>query len=128
MVGLLNAPKNTKLYDRLEAENRIVSEPTGSNTDLSLNFIPRMNPHELLEGYKRIIHEIYTTKPYYKRLRRLLLNYRPYNVRPARINFATLRAFLKSIFIIGVIKGLNPQGNIRPRRQRNLISLKSTTG
>ena len=103
MVGLLNAPKNTKLYDRLDAENRIVSEPTGSNTDLSLNFIPRMNPHELLEGYKRIIHEIYTTKPYYKRLRRLLLNYRPYNVRPLRINFATLRAFLKSIFIIGVI-------------------------
>ena len=79
MVGLLNAPKNTKLYDRLEAENRIVSEPTGSNTDLSLNFIPRMNPHELIAGYKRIIQEIYTTKPYYKRLRRLLLNYRPYN-------------------------------------------------
>lgn len=103
MVGLLNAPKNTKLYDRLEAENRIVSEPTGSNTDLSLNFIPRMNTHELLEGYKRIIHEIYTTKPYYKRLRRLLLNYRPYNARPARINFATLRAFLKSIFIIGMV-------------------------
>ncbi len=103
MVGLLNAPKNTKLYDRLEAENRIVSEPTGSNTDLSLNFIPVMNPHELLEGYKRIIHEIYTTKPYYKRLRRLLLNYRPYNARPVRMNFATLRAFLKSIFIIGMV-------------------------
>jgi radical SAM superfamily enzyme YgiQ (UPF0313 family) len=102
MVGLLNAPKNTKLYDRLEAEDRIVSEPTGSNTDLSLNFIPRMNPHELIAGYKRIIQEIYTTKPYYKRLRRLLLNYKPYNARPVRINLATLRAFIKSIFIIGM--------------------------
>jgi radical SAM superfamily enzyme YgiQ (UPF0313 family) len=103
MVGLLNAPKNTKLYDRLEAEDRIVSEPTGSNTDLSLNFIPRMNPHELIAGYKRIIREIYTTKPYYKRLRRLLLNYRPYNARPVRINIATIKAFVKSIFIIGVV-------------------------
>jgi radical SAM superfamily enzyme YgiQ (UPF0313 family) len=103
MVGLLNAPKNTKLYDRLEAENRIINEPTGNNTDLSLNFIPRMNPLELIAGYNRIIREIYTTKPYYKRLRRLLLNYRPYNARPVRINLATLRAFIKSIFIIGVV-------------------------
>jgi radical SAM superfamily enzyme YgiQ (UPF0313 family) len=61
MVGLLNAPKNTKLYDRLQAEDRIISEPTGNNTDLSLNFVPRMNPHELIAGYKRIIREIYTT-------------------------------------------------------------------
>jgi len=103
MVGLLNAPKNTKLYDRLEAENRIINEPTGNNTDLSLNYIPRMNPHELIAGYRRIIREIYTTKPYYKRLRRLLLNYRPYNARPVRINIATLKAFVKSIFIIGVV-------------------------
>lgn len=103
MVGLLNAPKHTKLYDRLEAENRIISEPTGNNTDLSLNFIPRMNSHELIAGYKRIINEIYTTKPYYKRLRRLLLNYRPYKARPVRINLATIRAFLKSLFIIGVV-------------------------
>jgi radical SAM superfamily enzyme YgiQ (UPF0313 family) len=102
MVGLLNAPKNTKLYDRLEAEDRIISELTGSNTDLSLNFIPRMNSHELIAGYKRIIKEIYTTKPYYQRLRKLLLNYRPYSTRPVRINLATLRAFMKSIFIIGV--------------------------
>jgi hypothetical protein len=62
-----------------------------------------MNPHELIEGYKRIIKEIYTTKPYYTRLRRLLLNYRPLNTRPVRINLATIRAFVKSIFIIGVV-------------------------
>lgn len=103
MVGLLNAPKNTKLYDRLEAENRIINEPTGNNTDLSLNFIPRMNPHDLIEGYKKIIREIYATKPYYTRLRRLLLNYRPNKVRPARINIDMLQAFVKSIFIIGVV-------------------------
>ena len=29
MVGLLNAPKNTKLYKRLEAENRLTTEATG---------------------------------------------------------------------------------------------------
>ena len=30
----------------------------------------------LLEGYKKIIRNIYTTKPYYKRIRQLLLNYK----------------------------------------------------
>ncbi len=103
MVGLLNAPKNTRLYDRLEAENRLTVEASGNNTDLSMNFIPRMNYQELIEGYKKIIRDIYTTKPYYKRIRRLLLNYKPCYTKPAKINITDLRAFLKSIFIIGVI-------------------------
>ena len=103
MVGLLNAPKNTRLYERLEAENRLTTEATGNNTDLSMNFIPKMNHIELLKGYKNIIHNIYTTKPYYKRIRQLLLNYnRPYN-RQTKINFSLLSAFFKSVFIIGLL-------------------------
>ena len=103
MVGLLNAPKNTQLYDRLKAEDRLTSITSGNNTDLSMNFVPRMNYNDLIVGYKKIIRDIYTTKPYYKRIRRLLLNYKPRNTKPASINFATLIAFFKSIFIIGVI-------------------------
>ncbi len=103
MVGLLNAPKNTRLYERLEAENRLTNDATGSNTDLSMNFIPRMNYPELIEGYKRIIRNIYTTKPYYKRIRRLLLNYEPRFKKPVKINFVAMKAFIKSIFIIGMI-------------------------
>jgi radical SAM superfamily enzyme YgiQ (UPF0313 family) len=103
MVGLLNAPKNTQLYDRLEAENRLTTEATGSNTDLTMNFIPRMYKPDLIAGYQKIIHDIYTPKPYYQRVRRLLLNYKPYNIKPVNINFVTLNAFFKSILIIGVI-------------------------
>ncbi len=103
MVGLLNAPKNTKLYDRMKSENRLISASSGNNTDLSMNFIPRMNSSELIAGYKKIIHDIYTTKPYYKRIRKLLLNYKPRISKPFSINFVTLRAFVRSIIIIGVI-------------------------
>src|SRR5665811_2356930 len=53
MVGLLNAPKNTKLYHQLEAENRLTTEATGNNTDSSMNFIPKMDYNELQEGYKK---------------------------------------------------------------------------
>jgi len=75
MVGLLNAPKNTKLYEQLKAENRITTEATGNNTDFSMNFIPKMDYNDLLEGYKKIIHHIYSPRPYYERVRQLLLNY-----------------------------------------------------
>jgi radical SAM superfamily enzyme YgiQ (UPF0313 family) len=103
MVGLLNAPKNTKLYKRLEAENRLTSESNGNNTDYSMNFIPKMNYQELLDGYKKIIQNIYSTKPYYKRVRQFLLNYRRLHTGSKAIKFSFLRAFFKSIFVIGII-------------------------
>jgi len=103
MVGLLNAPKNTKLYEQLKSENRLTTEATGNNTDYSMNFIPKMNQSELLKGYKKIIHNIYATKPYYKRIRQLLLNYNRVNYRQTKINFSLLSAFFKSVFIIGFL-------------------------
>ena len=103
MVGLLNAPKNTRLYKRLEAENRLTIDASGNNTDFSMNFVPVMNSHELVQGYKHIIHNIYTTKPYYKRIRRLLLNYKPRKYNTAKIDSVALIGFLKSMFIIGII-------------------------
>jgi hypothetical protein len=103
MVGLLNAPKKTKLYHRLESENRIVSEASGNNTDLYLNYIPMMNPEELIAGYKKIIDSIYTTEPYYQRIRQLLLNYNPKPNRSAVIGAAACWVFLKSFFVLGVV-------------------------
>ncbi len=103
MVGLLNAPKNTQLYHRLKAENRLTAEPTGSNTDFSMNFIPKMNATELLEGYRTIIKNIYSSKPYYKRVRQFFLNYKRNHVRKKSIKFAYLKGFIKSIIIIGIV-------------------------
>ena len=103
MVGLLNAPKNTRLFQRLKSENRLTTEATGSNTDLSMNFVPTMNINDLLEGYKKIIRNIYSTKPYYKRVRRLLLNYNRQNNKQIRINTTLVKAFLKSVLIIGFL-------------------------
>ncbi|MCX6256969.1 MAG: DUF4070 domain-containing protein [Bacteroidia bacterium] len=102
MVGLLNAPKNTRLYQRLESENRLMDDATGDNTDFSMNFIPKMNSQELLKGYKTIIQNIYTTKPYYKRIRRFLLNYRNKQIRHEKIEFSQVLSFIKIIIIIGI--------------------------
>jgi radical SAM superfamily enzyme YgiQ (UPF0313 family) len=103
MVGLLNAPKNTKLYHRLKAENRLTTEATGNNTDSSMNFVPKMNAQDLLEGYKKIIQNIYATRPYYIRIRKLLLNYKRFHGKQMKIEFSQLSAFFKSVIIIGIL-------------------------
>ena len=102
MVGLLNAPKNTRLYDRMNAENRLISGYSGNNTDFSMNFIPKMNQLVLLEGYKSVIRSIYEAKPYYKRIRQFLLNYKRPHSKQVRFEFTFVTAFIKSILIIGI--------------------------
>ncbi len=102
MVGLLNAPKNTKLYERLKAENRLTTEATGSNTDYSMNFIPKMDAEELQKGYKSIIENIYSVKPYYTRMRQFLVNYKQAHRRPIKIERHYFKAFIKSLLIIGI--------------------------
>ena len=104
MVGLLNAPKNTQLYQRLKGENRLTVDPTGSNTDMTMNFTPKMNYPELIVGYKKIIHGIYSAKPYYQRLRQFMLNYKPKPKKHKKLEFRYIKAFVKSLFIIGIIK------------------------
>src|SRR6266568_3349385 len=67
MVGLLNALPDTQLWRRLEKEGRLLKESDGNNTNCSLNFIPRMDPARLIEGYKSIMQTIYSPAEYYQR-------------------------------------------------------------
>jgi radical SAM superfamily enzyme YgiQ (UPF0313 family) len=67
MVGLLNALPDTQLWRRLEREGRLLGDSTGNNTSLSLNFVPKMDPTRLIEGYKQIVQTIYSPREYYQR-------------------------------------------------------------
>ena len=67
MVGLLSALPNTQLWRRLKAEGRLLKESLGSNTLLDLNFIPTMDPQELIQGYRRILETIYSPREYFER-------------------------------------------------------------
>lgn len=67
MVGLLNALPDTQLWRRLEREGRLLAEGDGNNTNCSLNFVPKMDPARLVEGYKSIMRTIYSPAEYYQR-------------------------------------------------------------
>jgi radical SAM superfamily enzyme YgiQ (UPF0313 family) len=103
MVGLLNAPKKTRLYERLENEGRITNDWSGDNTNYSLNFIPKMNLQDLMNGYQKIIQGVYSAKAYYQRVMSFLKKYNPPMKEQKNISFIKLIALFKSMMIIGVI-------------------------
>jgi hypothetical protein len=103
MVGLLNALKDTKLYHRLKKENRMLNNSTGDNTDFSMNFIPKMNPQVLMDGYKRIITHIYAPVNYYERIKTFLKTFKPSKLHATQFRFSLILAFLRSVVRLGII-------------------------
>lgn len=102
MVGLLNAPRGTRLYGRLLKEGRITGSFSGNNTDMTLNFKPKMDYDFLMQGYRKIVDTIYSPVYYYERVVKFLREYRPVAKGMFRIKLCDIRAFLKSIFVLGI--------------------------
>jgi radical SAM superfamily enzyme YgiQ (UPF0313 family) len=103
MVGLLNAPKGTKLHKRMQKEKRLLNDFTGSNTDFSINFIPKMDPEILLNGYKKILNTIYSPKYYYERILIFLKDFEPGKNKIFHCNFSYVKALFKSILKLGIM-------------------------
>ncbi len=102
MVGLLNAPKGTKLYQRMAKEGRLVEGFSGNNTDFTMNFIPKMDRGMLIKGYNRIVDTIYSPKKYYERVQVFLKEYNPVKTGAVRVNFTHIMAFVKSVIRLGI--------------------------
>ena len=102
MVGLLQAIPGTRLYERLTNENRIRGDSSGDNVDGSMNFIPVMNPDLLMEGYRKLIHNLYTPRMYYRRIKTFLREYPPPQF-PEKWDLSKIRAFFYSVFQLGIL-------------------------
>jgi radical SAM superfamily enzyme YgiQ (UPF0313 family) len=103
MVGLLNAPRGTKLEKRLFEEGRMLNDFTGNNTDFTINFIPRMDSEILSEGYKSILKTIYSPKYFYERVMRFMKDFEPKKKKVFHLNPNYILALFRSIFKLGVI-------------------------
>jgi len=102
MVGLLNAPPGTKLYQRLKGEHRLLGEASCDNTDCSINFVPRMNYDTLIKGYQRVVSTIYSPKQYYERVKTFLAEYKPSPKKAFRPEFGHVIAFFRSVWVLGL--------------------------
>jgi radical SAM superfamily enzyme YgiQ (UPF0313 family) len=101
MVGLLQAMPGTQLFRRLHKEGRILNDGGGNNTDCALNFIPRMDPTRLVEGYRSVLRQIYSSEAYYERVKLLLSRSKPSG--HGHLSYANVRALFRSIVRQGVI-------------------------
>jgi radical SAM superfamily enzyme YgiQ (UPF0313 family) len=103
MVGLLNAPRGTNLFKRLDKEGRLLDEFSGDNTGLAINFIPKMDKKKLMKGYNKIISSIYLPEHYYKRVKANLQKNIPKHKKKFSIRFCDIKALFKSIIRLGIL-------------------------
>jgi radical SAM superfamily enzyme YgiQ (UPF0313 family) len=102
MVGLLNAPPGTRLYERMKKEGRLIGLVSGDNLDGTTNILPKMGLDALSEGYKNLMNQIYSPKYYYKRALTFLREYKNPKIR-VPLDFQRLLGFLRSGIHIGVL-------------------------
>lgn len=102
MVGMLQAPFGTRLYERMEREGRLVDEFTGDNADGLTNIIPKMGLETLREGYRKILDQIYAPGFYYDRVVTFLREYKPPKF-GAPLDMQHILAFGRSIYRLGIV-------------------------
>jgi radical SAM superfamily enzyme YgiQ (UPF0313 family) len=101
MVGLLNAPSGTRLYERMREEGRLIGHMSGDNVDGTTNIVPTMGLDALREGYRNILQHIYSPKHYYGRAMTFLREYKRPKFRPP-LDFQRLLAVFRSSIRLGV--------------------------
>ena len=102
MVGLLQALPGTKLYQRMENENRIVGLNSGDNVNGETNIVTVMEKKTLQEGYNELLHNIYSPKPFYERVKVFLSDFTFHPGLVRRLEWAEIAAFIRSIVRLGL--------------------------
>lgn len=102
MVGLLQAPPGTRLYQRLTREGRLLGRFIGDNTDGATNILTRLPTATLRDGYRSVMRHLYEPDVYYQRIKQFLRDYRPPRAENP-ISREKIGAFLRSLFHHGVV-------------------------
>jgi radical SAM superfamily enzyme YgiQ (UPF0313 family) len=102
MVGMLQAPAGTRLYERLKQEGRLLGHMSGDNLDGTTNFITRMDLDTLCAGYRKIMLHIYSRKYYYKRIKTFLREYKTPKL-DIPLTWRSISAFFRTNIRLGII-------------------------
>ncbi len=102
MVGMLQAPTGTRLYERMQQEGRLLGAMSGDNVDGTTNILPRMGLEQLHAGYQTLMQHIYAPKHYYERVKTFLREYEPPQIK-IPLTFNRIFAFVRSIFRLGIL-------------------------
>lgn len=102
MVGMLQAPAGTKLYERMKKEGRLLGEMTGDNVDSTTNIVTNMNSKTLRDGYLSILSSIYSHDQYYQRIKTFLMEFKPAK-KGAPVKFQDFISLFRSFYHLGFL-------------------------
>jgi len=105
MVGILQAPIGTMLYERMKKAGRLIQGFSGDNVNGTTNIITRMQIDVLKNRYRKLMDTLYSPEYYYRRVKILLREYEINKVKMdinVRKIWQNLRALVSSIFKLGV--------------------------
>ena len=102
IVGMLQAPIGTKLYERLKGEGRLVGAASGDNVDGATNIVPLMSREALYEGYRSVLRHLYAPQQYYARVKTFLQEYRLPRIQEP-LGLQHILAFFRSIVHLGIV-------------------------
>ena len=102
MVGMLQAAPGTRLFERLQMENRVAPTFSGDNVDGTTNIIPVMGLDRLLEGYRSIMKQIYSPHNYYRRVKNFLKEIKAPDI-SIPMDVQRVLAFIHSGFRLGIL-------------------------
>jgi radical SAM superfamily enzyme YgiQ (UPF0313 family) len=102
MVGLLVALPNTALYHRLKKEGRLRSEICGNQFGLT-NVVNKMPADRLLEGYRRVLEDLYNPKGYFERSRQNVALWKPVPGSRRTLRLRDLGTVLRLLWAQGIV-------------------------
>jgi len=103
MVGLLQAPPGTRLFDRLKKDNRLLGNTiSGDNVDGTTNIKPKMGLDQLMNGYRSVMGHIYSPRHYYRRVKVFLKEFGNSKVETP-IDLQRFLAFFRSSIRLGIL-------------------------
>jgi len=106
MVGILQAPIGTKLYERMHSAGRLIKNFSGDNVDGSTNIVTKMQIDRLKSHYQKLLQKIYSPEYFYQRVKILLSEYK---VPKIQFHFnldkiwRDIGALFKSILRLGIL-------------------------
>ncbi len=104
MVGLLNAPTGTKLFQRMKEQGRLLKTMSGDNMDGNTNILTKMDLRFLKQQYRKLLIQLYEPNGFYERLKIFLHEYNLPSWKTSVTSLNEIKAFLKSLLILGVIE------------------------
>ncbi len=102
MVGLLQPPRGTRLYDRLRREGRLVEDVGCQNTDGTLIFVPVMKSEDLIAGWRRVVETLFSPECYHARIWNFIDTWRPLHKTRMGYAWRDVQALVMSIYHLGI--------------------------